>query len=96
MKSFTPNTITKVDDLLHEIEQIRRRGVAYDHEELDLGVKCVAAPIHNHTAKVVAAISISGPTQRFTPKALPRFEEEVTASARTISSELGFGDGGPQ
>jgi IclR family KDG regulon transcriptional repressor len=96
LKSYTPNTITKIGDLLHEIEQIRRRGVAYDHEELDLGVKCVAAPIHNHTGKVVAAISISGPTQRFTPKVLPRFEREVMASARTISFELGFAGEGRQ
>ena len=90
LKGFTPNTITKVDQLLHEVEEIRKRGVAYDLEELDLGVKCVAAPIHNHAGRVVAAISISGPAQRFTPKAFPRFEKEVMASARAISRELGF------
>jgi DNA-binding IclR family transcriptional regulator len=90
LKSFTPHTITQVDSLLHEIEQIRKRGTAYDLEELDLGVKCVAAPIHNHSGRVVAAVSISGPTQRFTPEALPRFEKEVTACAQAVSRELGF------
>jgi DNA-binding IclR family transcriptional regulator len=90
LKSFTPHTITQVDSLLHEIEQIRKRGTAYDLEELDLGVKCVAAPIHNHSGRVVAAVSISGPAQRFPPEALPRFEKEVTACARAVSRELGF------
>jgi IclR family KDG regulon transcriptional repressor len=94
LKSFTPHTITKVDSLLHEIEQIRKRGVAHDFEELDLGVKCVAAPIHNHTGRVVAAVSISGPAQRFTPEVSPRFESEVKASTRAVSRELGFLDKG--
>jgi IclR family KDG regulon transcriptional repressor len=90
LKSFTPHTITKVDSLLLEIEQIRKSGVAYDLEELDLGVECVAAPIHNHAGRVVAAVSISGPAQRFTPEVLPRFEKEVRACARAVSWELGF------
>ena len=92
LKSYTPRTITSPDRLLQEIEQIRKRGVAYDHEELDVGVKCIAAPIHNHTGKVVAAISISGPTQRFTAEVTPWFEKEVIASARTLSREMGFFD----
>ena len=90
LKSFTPHTITRVDRLLQEIEQIRKRGVAYDLEELDPGVKCIAAPIRNHSGRVVAAISISGPAQRFTAKVFPRFEKEVMASARAITRELGF------
>ncbi len=90
LKSFTPHTITRVDSLLQEIEQVRRRGVAHDLEELDLGVKCVAAPIHNQTGKTVAAVSISGLAQRFTPEALVRFDKEVKASAGAISRELGF------
>ena len=94
LKSFTPRTITKVDSLLHEIEQIRKRGVAHDLEELDLGVRCVAAPIHNHTGRVVAAVSISGPAQRFTTEVFPRFESEVKTSARALSRELGFLDRG--
>jgi IclR family transcriptional regulator, KDG regulon repressor len=94
LKSFTPHTIADVDLLLQEIEKIRKSGVAYDQEELDLGVKCIAAPIVNHTGAVVAALSISGPAQRFTPQVFPFFEKEVSASARAISRELGFRDRG--
>jgi IclR family transcriptional regulator, KDG regulon repressor len=94
LKSYTPHTITRLDRLLREIEQIRNEGVAYDHEELDPGVKCIAAPIRNHTGKVVAAISISGPRQRFTAEATPDFEKEIKTSARMISGELGFFDPG--
>ncbi len=90
LKRFTAHTITSVDSLLHQIEQVRRRGVAHDLEELDLGVKCVAAPIRNQTGRTVAAVSISGPAQRFTADALVRFDKEVKASARAISRELGF------
>jgi len=45
---------------------VRKKGIAQDKEELNLGVKCVAAPIRNRSGAVVAAISLSGPTQRFT------------------------------
>ena len=78
------------DSLLDEIERVRKKGVAHDFEELDVGVKCVAAPVHNHTGRVVAAVSVSGPAQRFTPEALARFEKEVKTAARAISRELGF------
>jgi len=92
LQSFTPHTITRIDLLLQEIEQIRKRGVAYDQEELDLGVKCIAVPIRNHLGMVVAAISISGPTQRFSLEVFPCLEKEVMASALAISRELGFRD----
>jgi len=94
LQSFTPHTITQVGPLLREIEQIKKRGVALDHEELDLGVKCIAAPIRNHLGAVIAAISISGPAQRFTPQVFPYFEKEVMASAQAISHELGLRDVG--
>ncbi len=90
LKAFTPYTITQVDRLLQEIEQVRKREVAYDLEELDLGVKCIAAPIRNHTGTVVAAVSISGPAQRFMPEVFPSLEKEVMSAARAISCELGF------
>ena len=90
LKGFTPHTITNVDSLLDEIERVRKKGVAHDLEELDVGVKCVAAPVHNHTGRVVAAVSVSGPAQRFTPEALARFEKEVKTAAIAISRELGF------
>jgi DNA-binding IclR family transcriptional regulator len=90
LKPYTPNTITDRRRLLEELETVRKRGIAFDDEELDAGVRCIAAPIFDRDGKIAAAISISGPTQRFTPEKTPRFETELRAAAGEISSMLGF------
>lgn len=90
LSTHSRNTITDRDRLRQEVETVRRTGIARDNEELDLGVKCVAAPIKDRTGAVVAAISLSGPAQRFTAAAIRRFEKEIKEAAREISRTLGF------
>lgn len=65
MPSLSPNTICEREALYAELHRIRRDGVAFDREEVQLGLSCVAAPIIDHDGQVVAAISISAPTDRF-------------------------------
>ncbi|MBI2915206.1 MAG: IclR family transcriptional regulator [Firmicutes bacterium] len=68
-KSFekhTDNTITSFEALKEQIDRIRRNGFSLDDEERELGVRCVAAPIRNHEGKVIAAVSVSGPSARLT------------------------------
>jgi IclR family transcriptional regulator, KDG regulon repressor len=90
LNAHTRNTITDRKQLRRVIAGIRRQGIALDNEELDLGVKCVAAPIKDRSGAVVAAISLSGPAQRFTPAAVRRFEKDVKAASIAISKALGF------
>lgn len=89
LKAHTPHSITDRDRLRQELEGIRRSGIALDNEELDLGVKCVAAPIRDSSGRVVAAVSLSGPAQRFTPTAIRRFEKDIQEAAGAISKALG-------
>ena len=88
MPALTPNTITDLDVLADELERVRERGYAYDHEETLVGLCCVAAPIYDPGDTVVAAISFSVPAFRFRPR-----EEEYTAAildaARRISEDAG-------
>src|SRR5438874_6240547 len=58
--ALTPHTITSAKRLLKEIRLIREQGFGIDEEEREHGVRCVAAPIRNHSGDVVAAISIAG------------------------------------
>jgi DNA-binding IclR family transcriptional regulator len=90
LKAYTRNSITDPAALRRELASIRESGIALDNEELNPGVKCVAAPIRNFSGAVVASISLSGPTQRFTPAAMRRFEKEVRSAAAEISRSLGF------
>jgi DNA-binding IclR family transcriptional regulator len=90
LPAHTRHSITDRQRLMQTLERIRRTGIAFDNEELNLGVKCVAAPIQNSSGSVVAAISLSGPSQRFTPAAVRRFEKDVRAAALEISKAIGF------
>ena len=90
LEARTRHTIIDPDRLMREIESVREKGTAIDNEELNIGVKCVAAPIRSRSGMVVAAISLSGPAHRFTPGAIRRFEKEIKHTAMEISKMLGF------
>lgn len=88
LPAFTAKTICDWDELLAELDSIRRRGYAVDDEELELGLTCVAGPILDRHAGIIAALSLSGPTTRVRA----RFGEIVAEVMRTtgaISSSLG-------
>jgi len=92
LKSFTENTITVPQDLVHELRRIRERGYAIDREEFLSGVRCVAAPVLNDNRQVVASISVSYPASHG-----PRNDESmaplirhVTQVAGELSSLIGF------
>ena len=61
---YTANTITDVPSLLREIAKVREQGYAMDNEEQEIGLMCVGVPILDKNGEAVAAMSISGPTQR--------------------------------
>ncbi len=87
---FTRNTITDVHRLEEELERIRSQGFAVDNEEIMDGLRCVAAPIRDHTGRVCAAISVSSPVARLVGDWFLRVVDMVTATAREISAGLGY------
>lgn len=60
LAAYTPHTITTREDLLRELEQIRRQGYAVENGEYKLGLRSVAAPIVDHNGQVRYAIGIIG------------------------------------
>lgn len=62
--AFTRNTITSYTRLKNELRQVAQQGFAYDNEEIEIGLKCAAAPIFFDN-EVVAALSVSVPRERF-------------------------------
>ena len=64
IKAYTPNTITDKNKFLEEIEHVRERGYAYDNEENEIGVHCIATSIPLLKNKTTYAISVSLPASR--------------------------------
>ena len=90
LRRYTENTITDPDALLAELGTVRARGYAIDDEEMEIGLRCVAAPIRNHTGEVAAAISVSAPVQRMSKKSVLTTAPNVIAAADSISRRLGY------
>ena len=86
----TPSTITTKEGLLQELEQIRREDVAYDNEECEQGVRCMACPIRDYTGAIVAGVSITGPASRMTDEAIRCYLGRLRRTAGDISAALGY------
>jgi len=91
LKGYTSNTITDRDELKAHLRKIAELGYAIDNEEMDVGVCCVGAPIRDYTRRIIGAVSISGPSMRFSTE---RMEKEliplVQRAGEDISTKLGF------
>lgn len=82
----TPHSLTSLAALEKELDKVRRHGIAYDDEEAEIGLKCVAAPIHDDEGRVVAALSVSAPADRHDP----HWAAQVRRCADAVSHALGF------
>lgn len=80
------NSITDLARLERELSLVRARGYARDNEELELGVRCMAAGIHDDSGKLVAGLSISAPADRLQDEWL----EDLVKTAVEISVMLGY------
>jgi DNA-binding IclR family transcriptional regulator len=85
----TPQTITDSASLREELGRVRSLGYAVDDMELHPDVRCVAAPVRDHTGSVVASLSVSGPASRISKDAFPSLSEKVREAAAKLSARLG-------
>ena len=88
--SMTPNTITDLGLLLRQFEDFREQGYAMEREENEIGGLCISAPIHNHTAIPVAAVSVSFPLSRLNEAMISTYGGKIKAVAQSISQKLGY------
>ncbi|MGG5890237.1 HTH-type transcriptional regulator BhcR [Falsiroseomonas sp. HC035] len=85
---FTEHTLVALPALLTDLVQVRQRGYAIDDEERNLGMRCVGAAIFNEFGEAIAGLSVSGPSVRITPEALPRFGPLVRQAADVVTHAI--------
>ena len=90
IRPFTPHTIVTLEQLMEEIELIRRQGYALDNEENELGVRCIAACVTDFYGRASNAFSISAPVSRMSDERVLELSEYVLETKRGLSQELGF------
>ena len=85
---FTPFTITEESEFYATLRQVKAQGFATDAEEREEGVFCMTAPIFGSDGKVVAGLSLSGPSTRMERLGTDTLQKMVTAAAARISDKL--------
>jgi IclR family transcriptional regulator, KDG regulon repressor len=88
--AMTPHTITSREGLRRELAEIRARQLSFDDNEAHVGVRCLAAPVYDHTGAMVAAMSIATPAVRMSDERRPELEAHLRAGARELSLRLGY------
>lgn len=88
--AYTDKTIIDWPVLEESLADIRAQGYAIVHEEYEEGFSAVASPVCNHVGRVVAAVSISGPTYRFGPGRVEEFIDPLRETTDRISAGMGY------
>ena len=86
LAGHTRNSLTQIGSLERELSKVRQTGQAHDNEELEIGVRCMAAGVYDDQGHLVAGLSISAPADRLEDAWLPK----LRATADTISRALGY------
>jgi len=86
LAGHTKNSLTQLSTLERELAKVRRDGTANDNEELELGVRCMAAGVYDDQGKLIAGLSISSPASRLDEAWLSKLK----STAEEISGNLGF------
>jgi len=89
LEPLTSRTLVDPIQLDSDLDRVRRDGFATATDELELGLSAVAAPVQDETGRVVAALSVSGPTLRLTPRRIGELRPIVIKQARALSKQLG-------
>jgi DNA-binding IclR family transcriptional regulator len=92
IEARTPNTITNVSLIKTHLMLVAQEGIAYDDEELYIGVRNVGAPIRNAEGEIHFAVSVTGPTARIDRNRMTEIAPEVKRCALEISRALGYSD----
>lgn len=88
-RPLTDYTITDINDIKKELNSIKERKYTFSHDEREIGVACVAAPIFDAYHNVVGSVALSGPSLRFTDEFVNEVKTHVYEAGKEISNNLG-------
>ena len=87
---YTKNTIVDPERIREEIVRVRSGNVAFDDEEFQYEVRCVAVPVRDFTGQTMAALGVSGPIWRISLPKLHEMTDRIRDVAKRLSRNLGY------
>ena len=91
-KRSTDKTILTPEELLVALDMVKQQGFGEDNEEQEEGLRCIAVPVFDRFGVVIAGLSISFPTIRFSEDAKHEYVTMLHTAARNISEQMGYHD----
>lgn len=91
-RQSTANTLTSAEALLEVLDQVKAQGYGEDNEEQEEGLRCIAVPVFDRFGVVIAGMSISFPTIRFSEEAKSDYVAMLHRAARSLSAQIGYYD----
>jgi DNA-binding IclR family transcriptional regulator len=88
LPGLTASSLTTQAALEKEVARVRREGVAFDNEEIEPGLRCIAAPVFDDAGLLVAGLSVSAPADRHNPE----WAAQMRATAAAISAAIGYSE----
>jgi len=88
-RPYTPHTITDPMTLRRELARIRERGYALDHQEIIVGVHCIAVPILNYAGYAVGALSVAGTSPKGAGERLDLLVQRMCRAGEYLSRRMG-------
>ncbi len=89
---ITSNTVESKDKLISQLAAIHQQGYGEDNEEQEEGIRCIAVPVFDRFGFVIAGLSLSFPTIRFSEDKKDEYVDMLHKSARAISERIGYHD----
>ncbi|MEY2232615.1 MULTISPECIES: IclR family transcriptional regulator [Streptomyces] len=90
LEKLTPHTLTSKTKLEKNLAEARERGYAWTLEELEIGLHAMASPVRSRDGEVIAAVSASGPSYRFTEERMHELAPVLVKGAEEISHRMGY------
>ena len=90
LKSFTPKTITNIDNLRDQLKRIKIKGYAFNDEEYREMVRAVGSAIFDFNMKVVGSVVVVAPSFRLRLSSVPEIARQVKRTALDISRQMGY------
>ncbi len=89
MSKLTKYSITEIEAFLDELVKVRKQGYAFDNQECEMGARCIAVPVRDHTGRIIASVSISGAANQLKTDSTVEIAAVVKYAGR-LSHALGF------
>ncbi len=92
-RAYTNKTITLPAAFKRELARIRATGFAFDNEEHDPGIRCLASPVRDHSGDVRASLCVVGPSNHILKRRMPELRRALADVSAKLSDRLGYVSG---